>query len=669
MNRINRESWFCRDSWFGRVPTLPSVELDDAEKGQVDHGMEQTILVQKRSSVEVKISQTVQLLPMAKQDDLSRGRIRVPAQAHMRPSVTDSELRDILWNTEQRLRTGTPTRTPRSSPVKISPSKTPHSYKSVTSSVRTDGTVRITRLNSSPSKRATIHMQLPYTSSRKASFSSVGSAENSLIAEATQELEQPGGLSSPSKKGQAWQEGENKLPEPNRRSVESDHSSTLSTLYSVGEPEDKKGEPKESDPFIEKNAERNVSWDGKPLFGPRSLKRRTYAMGTSPTKNTERPAHFRHPSVSTQAVGGPSLSIILQPPPEPDYAEEMTPRGERIALAFPVSNSETSMVTPSVTTTTSDGEEDSLLGGTRVRDTPKPDWLPPLKRASLILSPIAPSTVPSSPYDEGDMMSLLLSSGAPSEQNQPEPPLHVSHIDEDALHTPLSPIPQRILSQQVRQISDTTNSSSNYEAETPTDNPGAVSTGSPSKRSTIRSLLREPPPHGSVGSAIVELRRMNSMLSSYSVASITSTVQDDADSPTLAALRGGGFVTASTRSSRHNYLNLGTSPPKLRVPRVRSSARVNHSDLGIEIREDDLDESSPDEDANMMTPRANNRQGLREGRRSSGNQGRGSMVGENAKLETVGELKAELQKEAKRKSAESMGLYDAEGFLRSSPRL
>lgn len=668
INRINRESWFCRDSWFGRVPTLPSLELDDAEKGQVEHEM-----LRQSVTTEITVSQTVQMLPVAKQDDLARGRIRVPAQAHMRPSITDSELRGILWNTEQRLRTGSksasPTKTPRSSPVKASPSKTPKSYKSVASSVRTDGTVRIQRITSSPSKRATIHMQLPYTSSRQASFSSVGSADNSFIAEATQELEQPGGLSSPSKgKGQQWQRDDNKLPEEERsrsKSLDSDHSSTLSTLYSVGEPEEKRSEPSENDPFIEKDPARNSSWEGKPLFGPRSLKRRPYTTITSssPTKNTERQSHFRGTSVSTQAVGGPSLSIILQPPPpEQDYAEERTPRGERIALAFPVSDSATSMVTPSVTTATSDGEEDSLLGGSmRIRDTPKLEWLPPRNRASLILNPVSPSTVPSSPYDEGDMMSLLLSSGGPT---LPEPPLHTSHVDEDVLPTPLSPIPQRILSQQVRQISDTTKSSSNYEADTSSD-PGAVSTGSPSKRSTIRSL-RDPPPHGSVGSAIVELRRMNSMVSSYSVTSLTSTVPTENDSPTLPILRGGGFATASTRSSRHNYLNLGTSPPKLRVSRVRSSARSNHPGLGIEIREDELDESPPNPSSSSIPmARRDLPQGLREGRRSSGNQGRASMVEGRPKLGTVGELRAEMQ----RKSAESVGLYDKEGFLRSSPML
>lgn len=254
------------------------------------------------------------------------------------------------------------------------------------------------------------------------------------------------------------------------------------------------------------------------------------------------------------------------------------------------------------------------------------------------------------------MMSLLLSSGGPPTRNL--------ESEEDVLPTPLSPIPQR-LSQQARHISETTNSSSNYETDTPS--PGAISTGSPSKRSTIRSL-REPPPHGSVGSAIVELRRMNSMVSSYSVTSMASTVPTENDSPTLPALRGGGFATTSTRSSRHNYLNLGTSPPKLRVKRVRSSARGNHPDLGIEIREDEMDDSPPEQSSSSIPmPRRElpQPQGLREGRRSSGNQGRASMLETRFRLGAVGEM----EREGKRKSAESLGLYDKEGFLRSSPVL
>ncbi|CAM1508017.1 Fc.00g048650.m01.CDS01 [Cosmosporella sp. VM-42] len=682
VNKSARETWFSRDSWLGRVPTLPSLlTLDHAEKGQADHGPEQDIIVQKReSSVDLKSSQTAPAL--SNRDEPPRGRVHAPTEApvrpSMRPSITDSSLHEILRSTEERLRDGTsrsPTKTPRSSPPKGSPAKTPHSYRSA-SSVRTGGTpgtVRITRMTPSPSKRATIHAQTPHTNSRNASISSIGSAANSLIAEATHELELPGGLSSPSRlRGRQWEQGDNNQPEqgrPRSKSLDSQASSSLSTLYSVGEPEEKKTGLEralnEQDPFIEKETSRNPSWENKaPLFGPRSLLRRrpqTMSVVSLPMNPNTSTGHspFRQHSYSTQAVGGLPLPTVLQPPPQQGLSEDVkkNPHGERIALAFPVSPSETSMVTPSVTTVADDDEDDSLLRD-HPRDTPKAEWIPPRNRGGLrVTSPTQTSTAASSPYDERDMISLLMSSSAPK-RALPDPPLHVSHVDESVLPTPLSPRPRRNIAQQLRQMSTTSNSSSVYDNEPSSDDPAAVSTGSPSRRTTFRSL-REPPPQGSVGSAIQELRRMNSMISSYSLASVAS-VPSETESPTLTGLRGGDIATASKSGSigRQNYLNLGTSAK--RHSRGRSINRVG---LGIEIREDESDEGKENHSLDQKTPRA---QGLREGRRSIGNQARDSLVGK-VKLGPVSELVARHKREENRQSVQSLGLYDKDGFLKSSP--
>ena len=155
---------------------------------------------------------------------------------------------------------------------------------------------------------------------------------------------------------------------------------------------------------------------------------------------------------------------------------------------------------------------------------------------------------------------------------------------------------------------------------------------------------------------------MNSMISSYSVASMASTAQDT-DSPTLPAAHISSLATSKTASiGSKNYLKLGAPPKK--NPR-RAMHRVTSVGLGITIREDAIDEGKENDSPkqNVLTTDA---QGLREGRRSSGNQGRDAALGK-PKLGPVSELVAEHTRQADRKSAESLGLYDKDGFLRSSP--
>lgn len=785
-----RNSWFKRDSWLGKAPTLPSLMLDDAEKGDFDdildiHGQKRETNSQRQqqqgqgqehgqdqrrgqSQQQPQHQQRPQQYQQYQQhqhqpqppletsqtapefyledlvDDLvnhSPSRIQLPVLPPMRASIADTGLRDILRSTEMRLKDGkSPVKTPNASPTKGSPSKTPHSQKTVSSqgsigTIGTTGTVRITRVSLSPSKRATIQ-SIPsnaHTHSRNASISSIGSAAHSLIAEATHELVLPGGLSSPSRlRGQQWEAQGEKIDldveprgRPRSKSLESDQSSSLSTVYSVGEHEEKLAEqhsPQKRasytthDPFVEGFMSGATRLAPKPtLFGPRSLKKHGQNMSMSFTPNqAPRPvqSQLRQTPVSTQAVGGsPLVSIVLDPPTETDPRESeyfKSIGNNALALDFPLSPSITSIVTPSVTTM-EDSDDGDTIGHTSNRsESPKPALqlsLPTGDSSVTLDDAISPSTITSSPFDEQDMMALLLSNPAPR-RVLPEPPRHISHIDESIMPTPLSPRPRRDFSEQLRKMSVVSNVSSLYDEEIMPDDPSAVSTGSPSHRSTLRltkSPSLPPPPRsdsvvnvGSVGNSVAELRRMNSMVSSYSVASGTSSVYGDPESPTLPALRGGGFSPSRSKSGtdsmgRQNYLSLGSAaktdggagrplsgPSPLSGPRPMSSPRPSSlprpvpksrgsrgNPGGVEIREDDFGEGKENHGLDFKMPRIDvsiPNGALREARRSS-NQGRESLLMSMSKLGTV----VEHQHDMARSSVDSSGIYDEEGFLKESP--
>ncbi|KAF4457760.1 hypothetical protein F53441_384 [Fusarium austroafricanum] len=739
VSRSRRDSLFGRDGWLGRTPTIPTLMTDDdIEKGQKNQELDQGIKVQERQSVEtLKPSKTAPELPL-QEEQTQISPVRVPSIARVRASVTDTDLRDILRNTEQRLRDGTsrspsknsrgsPTkRSPqkisslRSTPRKNSPTKTPHSHKTMSSedSTNTTGTVRISRVPPSPSKRATIHVIPTDAQSRHVSISSIGSAANSLIAEATQELVLPGGLSSPSRlRGCQWEVPENTSPpkqhpqkhtakevkevkedSPDRRaSQDSEASSSLSTLYSANDPEEKnKDQP---DPFIERKTPGFLNSESRgSLFGARASHRRGRNLsisipGGQTIFNTTGP--LRPSFVSTQAVGGPPISSYLQPPPERFQRNDSfhARDQEGIALAFPVSNSYTSILTPSVTTT----EGDSTLSlGNRMSESPKleaPERARPLlqeNRQSVATAP-SPSTMTSSPFDEQDMLSLLM--GTAPKRALPEPPKHMAQVDQIFMPKPVSPMPRREFSQHLRQMSSTANTI--YRDELPVDDPSAISTGSPLRRSLSRSKKDMPnlaPPavpsmgslgngslgNGSLGNSIMELRRMNSLVSSYSGNSLGSSINEP-DSPTLPMLnltssfsrRSVNPVTPRvSMSGRQNYLNLGSPnkntsgsgvPPRPTRPLPQS--RSNRSNLGVEIRENDIDDGKENQEPTSLSS------GLRETRRSAnmGRDGDLSRGSSKSRLGTVSELVADSKRDSKRKSVESVGLYDKDGFLKSSP--
>ncbi|KAH7165786.1 hypothetical protein EDB81DRAFT_638987 [Dactylonectria macrodidyma] len=722
-----RDSWFKRESWLAKAPTLPSLMLDDAEKGSFDDILDQQ-QPQQPPQPPTHTSQTAPAFPTQDLGNGSPSRIQLPVIAPMELSMADSDLHDILRSTDMRLRDGknsSPVKTPISTPAKTSPVKTPHSSKTIStqSSIRsvgtvgTVGTVRVTRMTFSPSKRATIQSVAAHTHthSRNASISSIGSAAQSLLAEATQELVLPNGHASPSrlKNHHQWEPQDDQIihldveprGRPRTRSLESDQSSSLSTVYSVGEQEEKRAEqhsPQKGmaysyDPFVEGAMPTATGNPPRPtLFGPRLYKQTGPNMRASyssnPIPRVIQP-QLRHSPRSTQPVGGlPRLNIVLDPPAEGHVreAERLNPVSrDRISPAFTVSPSITSMVTPSVTTIVDSDDDDTVGAISDKTESPKAARpLPPSRGHSVTnVDAISPSTMASSPFDEQDMLTLLMSSSAPR-RALPEPPRHYSHIDESIMPIPLSPRPRRDFSEQLRKLSVVSNVSSQYDEESTIGDPAAVSTGSPGRRSTLRSVKSPslpPPPRtdsaigvGSVGNSVAELRRMNSMISSYSVASMTSSAYEP-ESPTLPTLRGGGCPPSRPNSkadtiARKSYLSLGTPPKCEGKTGVRSSSgrllSASHTfrgGLAVEIREDDLDEVHEIHDKDLKTPRvdvSNPTGALREARRAS-NQGRESLHTSMLKLGTV----AEHHHDMGRVSPDSSGEYDEDGFLKGSPEV
>lgn len=116
---------------------------------------------------------------------------------------------------------------------------------------------------------------------------------------------------------------------------------------------------------------------------------------------------------------------------------------------------------------------------------------------------------------------------------------------------------------------------------------------------------------------------------------------------------------------RQKYLSLGATPPK-KDGGARRPLLTSRGSLGVKICEDDFgggkENLGPDFRGgrpDVSVPAG----GLREARRS-GNLGRDSLIMSLSKLGTVDELSIDHRQ---RTSDDSIGIYDNEGFLKSSP--
>ncbi|ETS03014.1 hypothetical protein M419DRAFT_34700 [Trichoderma reesei RUT C-30] len=747
--RISRSKRSARDSWFGVVPTLPSVEgvllpevaemmeEESSSSSRRVHVVGAGVPLQHPQPRWIPRSQTEPgLMPMAAASsvaaypvELPTGnvpaaaaaaagpvRMQAPQVAHMRPSATDSNLKGILRSTEMRLsdrNSRPPTKVSRSSATRGSPTK---GHRNSLSARSSNGFP----LSGSPPKNG-----LPNTTS----MSSIGSAANSLIAAATQELELPGRSSSPSKaKGVRFEEqlsaiGDLEKPQyktvlsqspqthspqrqfsqmalihhpstqsvqqhpppqrspDHRMSFDSDKSSSLSTLYSTNEPEEDRPGPRlDYDPFVEKGAQgRWPNWQSRQRLAQSDSQRRAKTLSSASLTRIimgepAGPPPLRPLSAISQpdmAYGG-LMSPLMLDSQAVSFARDAVTDG----LAPPQTPylnqvpSEVSFVSMSV---------DSDATEVPASEVPKADWHDSSDSASSSpTTPTGQSRFPdmsssSSPYDEREIMSLLMAT-APPQRALPLPPPSITGTD-GALVAVLSPTPGSRLARRG------SNASSVYTFDTFLAEQSTALAPSPSRRSIIHPIIDGP----RLSSTIAELRRMNSVLSTYSVASIASTVAEG-DSPTLpASLSGSGSGLAKSRSvlfgpasigSRH-YLNVGntrslaSSGSRRFGPRGSRHRRAetcyygkdSSQGLGLGLRLACIVDETVDAEPQRRTqslvcdPGMEVLEGVAPLR---------TLI--NQKLGPVEELiAAERRLDTHRASVESLGLYDKDGFLMSSP--
>ncbi|KAL6875498.1 hypothetical protein HDV57DRAFT_503308 [Trichoderma longibrachiatum] len=742
--RIARSKRSARDSWFGVVPTLPSVEAAP---------LPEVVEVEEESSRRVHVGAGVPLqhpqprwiprsqtepglIPMAAAAaaypvELPTGvapaaaaagpvRMSAPQVAHVRPSATDSNLKGILRSTEMRLSDRTsrpPVTVSRSSAVRGSPTK---GHRTSSSARSSNGFP----LSGSPPKSG-----LPNTTS----MSSIGSAANSLIAAATQELELPGRSSSPTKaKGVRFEEqllGSGDLEKPQyktvlsqnpqthspqrqfsqialihhppaqsevqqhppqttcperRMSLDSDKSSSLSTLYSTNEPEEERPRPRmDYDPFVEKDGQgRWPNWQPRQRLAHNDSQRRAKTLSSASLTRIimgepAGPPPLRPLSAISQpdmAYGGLMPPLMLDPR-SVSFARDAGANG-LASPQMPYLNeapSGVSFVSMSV---------ESDAGEVPASEAPKADWHDSSDSTSS--SPTTPTgqtgfpdmSSSSSPYDEREIMSLLMAT-APPQRALPLPPPSMTGTD-GAIVAVLPPSPGSRLARRG------SNASSVYTFDTFLAEQSTALAPSPSRRSIIHPIIEGP----RLSSTIAELRRMNSVLSTYSVASIASTVAEG-DSPTLpASLSGSGSGLAKSRSvlfgpasigSRH-YLNVGNTRSLASSGSRRFGARGSRHrraetcyygkdsssqglGVGLGLRLACIVDEPVDVDPQRRTQSLVCDPGMEilEGVVPP----RGLL---SQKLGPVEELiAAEQSLDAHRASVESLGLYDKDGFLISSP--
>ncbi|KAG6025782.1 hypothetical protein E4U19_002981 [Claviceps sp. Clav32 group G5] len=568
---------------------------------------------------------------LASHDEGPRGRqsdLQLPAPIHIRPSMTmtDLDLRDILRSTDQRLREGTSR-----SPTKKTPSvETPHRRRS--SSTR--AARRQSRTTPSPRKGAVI--SIPSTSASVVG----GSAANSLIAEATRRLELPGGMASPSRlRGREWeaqgnessqglppsapglesplhrtpsqsserasQRGSKQKSPEKRMSADSDHSSSLSTLYSVGEAEREEEEIQrqyrlqreeyrrrdlaqrferairidgDDDPFVESappaGSRPGVHETKEIPAGPRPLKSPSHLMRSK--DNASLVVEHPRPSSARSVRGGvgrgidvrlepPQRPMILQPPRQDQPSDDVCPKGQQETQHkaaqtknIAQSASESSFTSVSVHTQDSDATmlpayeaskaEWAVTAEARRRRSSRSRSLP------VSLPTVTPTTkkddkpidMSSSPFDEEELLLLLLSSGDTTSNKRalPAPPRTAM----TSLNGPVVPLltalssPRGPLRNGAAFLQRKTPDASSYYSS-----PGTATSanGSPTFRGAAnRSAGKDAP---ALNMTIAQLRRMNSITSSFSNTSIASTVVADteSESPTLPAV----FESSSSSSS------------------------------------------------------------------------------------------------------------------------
>jgi hypothetical protein len=393
------------------------------------------------------------------------------------------------------------------------------------------------------------------------------------------------------------------------------------------------------------------------------------------------------------ALDAKNFSVVLQPP-RPRASEDVRPKNgvEVTHMVISPATSDSSFETLSVHD--SDISQVSDNGTPSAQSPPsdhaKTDSCPVSRNDyySALESPTTPtndgiasdvSDVSSSPYSEYDVISTMLQNASPK---RPLPnPRTIINPDGSILRTPLSPPPKS-------PARKTSNSSSAYGDETDWNGNGVDLV----RAATIRSFKGL-----SVGNSVAELRRMNSVMSTYSNVSLNSTNVGDRDSPPLPDLANGRFPSLkATRNpvqmGRKHYLNLTKSPakshtkshtkshstgqPYIQPKNPRRSMYSVHKTAADQQPKAEIDQGKENAGVPVRRTSRSDSPGLRDA-------GRGTNLAQEAAAAPsmppmsqprravrtiVDELAArERRVENKRASADSLDMYDKDGFLIPSP--
>lgn len=590
--RLSMSGWVLRDSWFGGAPAASR----DAETKAMEEGISADEFFAKQPTV-APVEPEPAHVPMdldeaqqlafkqywqqqaaeIQQEYASR---RISQAAAPRPlSVTESGLRDILRSTEQRLRdrSQSPNKmTPRNSMMRPVSLRTPRSLRNSRSSNRLSNSQFANNKNGSMPELTNATNNNANWAPRGDSTGSVGSAANSLLAEAIEELQLPGGASSPSRlRGREWEPTENGQaaqqmapPSPQRstsqrsnsrspqrsparrRSTDSNASSSLSTLYSEPEDEDSDdaAQTSDDDPFVEKRLTFSPN-------GPRPITSTSDTMIKAAASYALNAPQQLRPNSDGQTRRDSALialdkSALCLQPPQVRQSEEVRPKGNDFIQIFedpsadklPDSPSslyeeEESFVSVSVDSAsdvsgpstpksldiTLDATPKEIAAANAAGRRSRSPTASPMPASVAEDGDDADSNASSSPFNERDILSMLLASASPK-RGLPAPPTVTG--PDGTVTTVLSPPPQR-------KASD----ASSYYSEAPASIQGSTS-GAPVRKNTHRKNV------SSVSCMVAELRRMDSMRSSYSTGSIQSAASNE---------------SSATAKGHRNYFNMGAN--------------------------------------------------------------------------------------------------------------
>lgn len=596
--RLSMSGWVLRDSWFGGAPAASS----DSEAKAMEEGISADEFFAKQPTV-VPVEPEPAHVPMdldeAQQQAFKQywqqqaaeiqqeyAQRRISQSAAPRPlSVTESGLRDILRSTEQRLRdrSQSPSKmTPRNSMMRPMSLRTPRSLRNSSNSNTMSNSHLANNKNGSMPELTNANW-----APRGDSTSSIGSAANSLLAEAIEELELPGGASSPSRlRGREWEPTENgqvaqQLAPPSpqrsnsqrsnsrspqrsptrRRSTDSNASSSLSTLYSEPEDDDDDAQTSDDDPFVEKrltfspNGPRPITSNSDTMIKAAA----SYALHAPQQQQQLRPNSDGQHRRESALIALDKSALCLQPP-QVRQSEEVRPKCNDFIQIFedpstdklPESPSslyeeEESFVSVSVDSA-SDVSGPSTPKSLEMTLEATPKEIAAANAAgrrsrSPTASPMPASAVEdddeidsnasSSPFNERDILSMLLASASPK-RSLPAPPTVTG--PDGTVTTVLSPPPQAAMQ---RKPSD----ASSYYSEAPGSIQGSNYTHQPASNGTVRKNTHRKNV-SSVSCMVAELRRMDSMRSSYSTGSIQSAASNE---------------SSATAKGHRNYFNMGSN--------------------------------------------------------------------------------------------------------------